>query len=148
MDITFNKSPHRRLNILTGEWVQVSPHCMKRPWQGQYEEQEKIIRRNMMKMLSLPGSVRAGGAQNPVYSTTFAFENDFSALLPDTELGHINKDNLLVANSENGICRVIYFSPRQNLTLPEMEVNHIRKVVDLWVDEYRELGSKPFINYV
>jgi len=29
---------HRRYNPLIGEWVQVSPHRAKRPWQGQVEK--------------------------------------------------------------------------------------------------------------
>lgn len=149
MEITFNDRPHRRLNILTGEWVQISPHRTKRPWQGQQEEREKSNKPKHDENCYLcPGNERAGGMQNPDYTSTFAFDNDFSALLPDTEPGHINKDDLLVANTERGFCRVICFSPRHDLTLPEMGVKQIRKVVDLWVDEYRELGSKPFINYV
>lgn len=149
MDIIFNDKPHRRLNILTGEWVQVSPHRTKRPWQGQKEEREKSNKpKHDNNCYLCPGNERAGGVQNPDYSSTFAFDNDYSALLPDTESAHINKDDLLFANTEKGICRVICFSPRHDLTLPEMDVDHIRKVVDLWVDEYRELGSKPFINYV
>ena len=35
---------HKRLNILTGEWVLVSPHRAKRPWQGQNEEASKEVR--------------------------------------------------------------------------------------------------------
>ena len=149
MDLTFNDRPHRRLNILTGEWIQVSPHRTKRPWQGQQEEREKSKKpRHDDSCYLCPGNERAGGVHNPNYTSTFAFDNDFSALLPDTTPAHLNRDDLLVANTERGICRVICFSPRHDLTLPEMEVDHIRKVVDLWVDEYRELGSKPFIKYV
>lgn len=149
MDLTFNDRPHRRLNILTGEWIQVSPHRTKRPWQGQQEEREKSKKPRYDESCYLcPGNERAGGVHNPNYTSTFAFDNDFSALLPDTNPAHLNRDDLLVANTERGICRVICFSPRHDLTLPEMEVDHIRKVVDLWVDEYRELGSKPFIKYV
>jgi len=86
--------------------------------------------------------------KNPEYSSTFSFTNDFSALLPGTESFTMNQNDLLIAETEKGICRVICFSPRHDLTLPEMDVDHIRKVVDLWVDEYRQLGAKPFINYV
>ncbi len=95
-----------------------------------------------------PGNSRAGDAENPYYKSTFAFDNDFSALLPDIDVDGVDRDDLLVARTEKGICRVICFSPRHDLTLPEMETGQIRNVVDLWVDEYRELGSKTFINYV
>ena len=30
---------HRRKNLLTGEWVLVSPQRTQRPWQGQLEDQ-------------------------------------------------------------------------------------------------------------
>lgn len=149
MNIKFNNKAHRRLNILTGEWIQVSPHRTQRPWQGQQAEQEKDQKREYdVKCYLCPGNRRAGGEENPDYKSTFAFDNDFSALLPDTVADEIDRDHLLVAHTEKGICRVICFSPRHDLTLPEMETNQIRNVVDLWVDEYRELGSKPFINYV
>lgn len=149
MDLKFNDKPHRRLNILTGEWVQVSPHRTKRPWQGQEEEQGKDRKPSYDDTCYLcPGNDRAGSATNPDYKSTFAFDNDFSALLTDIESAKVNEENLLVAETEKGKCRVICFSPRHDLTLPEMEIDQLRNVVDLWVDEYRELGSKPFINYV
>lgn len=149
MDFTFNDKPHRRFNILTGEWVQVSPHRTKRPWQGQEEGLEEDRKPAYDESCYLcPGNERAGNVTNPDYTSTFAFDNDFSALLPDTASAKINEDNLMVAETEKGQCRVICFSPKHDLTLPEMEIDQIRNVVDLWVNEYQTLGSKPFINYV
>jgi len=55
---------------------------------------------------------------------------------------------LLVSHPERGLCRVICFSPRHDLTLAEMTAAHIRDVVDVCVEQYIELGALPFINYV
>jgi len=149
MPLDLSNYPHRRLNPLTGEWIQVSPHRAKRPWQGKEEESpsEKKPKYDPECYLC-PGNDRAGDAHNPDYENTFVFTNDFSALKPDTPSNILNKDNLLVAKGEKGICRVICFSPRHDLTLPEMEHSQIREVVDLWIKEYRELGERPYINYV
>ena len=150
MDFSFSDHPHRRYNPLNGEWLQVSPQRAKRPWQGQEEETPEDTRPDYdPKCYLCPGNSRAGGkTQNPDYTSTFVFTNDFSALLNDTPTADYNKDDLLIANGEQGICRVICFSPHHNLTLPEMETSRIRNVVDVWVDEYRTLGEKPNINYV
>lgn len=149
MKLDFTKHPHRRLNLLTGEWVQVSPHRTKRPWQGQEEDTagEKKPEYDPGCYLC-PGNERAGDAKNPEYSSTFSFVNDFSALLPDSSNEEVNDGDLLIAKGERGLCKVICFSPRHDLTLPEMELSQVEEVVDLWVKEYRELGEKPFINYV
>lgn len=122
MSLDFNTDPHRRLNLLTGEWVQVSPHRTKRPWQG---KQEKTHSDSKLKhdatCYLCPGNVRAGGIQNPNYSSTFSFVNDYSALLHNSSHDKFNDNNLLIAKGERGICKVICFSPRHDLTLPEME---------------------------
>lgn len=148
---TFNLDDHshRRLNILTGEWVQVSPHRAKRPWQGQVEKQQKDMRPEYDEGCYLcPGNIRAGGKQNPDYTSTYVFENDFAALQSDAPDGEFNIDDLLVAKSEKGVCKVICFSPKHNLTLPEMSVEEITTVVALWTEQYKEIGSLPYINYV
>jgi UDPglucose--hexose-1-phosphate uridylyltransferase len=141
--------PHRRFNALTGEWVLVSPHRSKRPWQGQQEKTQKEERPAYDPTCYLcPGNVRANGEYNPDYKNTFVFENDFGALLPNTPSGGISQEGLLIAEGERGICKVICFSPRHDLTLSEMADEEIRQVVDLWQQEYRELGALDFINYV
>jgi UDPglucose--hexose-1-phosphate uridylyltransferase len=140
---------HRRFNPLTGEWVLVSPHRTKRPWQGQ-EEQPVVEDRPQFdpECYLCPGNARAGGGANPDYTSTFVFQNDFSALLPDVPAGQSDDHELLLSESESGICRVICFSPRHDLTLAEMGVDAIRNVVDVWAAQYQELGSLDSINHV
>ena len=140
---------HRRYNPLTGEWLLVSPHRALRPWQGQQEKMPPDQRPAYDPTCYLcPGNVRANGAHNPQYTGTFVFDNDFAALQPDGPAGGINIDNLLIAEAETGVGRVMCFSPRHDLTLPEMTPEAIRAVVDVWVNEYQTLGAHPDINYV
>lgn len=149
IDDHFFEQPHRRLNILTNEWVQVSPHRTQRPWQGKQEHVGGISKLEYDPSCYLcPGNLRAGGKKNPVYTETFAFDNDFSALLPDIHHMQLNQSELLVGKSERGLCRVVCFSPRHDITLPQMSSKQVRKVVDVWVREYVELGALPFVNYV
>ncbi len=149
MELNYSEHPHRRYNILTGEWVLVSPHRAKRPWLGQVEKAaDEVIPQYEPKCYLCPGNERAGGKRNPEYKNTFVFENDFSALHFDTPSEKINKDNLIIAKGEPGICKVVCFSPRHDLTLPEMEEKDIRRVVDVWSEQYLTLGEQNKINYV
>lgn len=141
--------PHTRLNILTGEWVLVSPHRTKRPWQGKVEAVSTASRPAYDPQCYLcPGNNRADGSANPDYKESYVFTNDYSSLLEDTPAGGVNDSGLLIASSQRGICRVISFSPRHDLTLPEMSAAEIRKVVDLWQTEYKNLAATEWIKYI
>jgi UDPglucose--hexose-1-phosphate uridylyltransferase len=141
--------PHRRLNPLIKEWVLVWPHRNERPWQGQVEsvaiERQPAYDPNCYLC---PGNSRAGGARNPQYEGTFAFDNDFAALKPETARFSIDESDLLVAESESGRCRVVCFSPRHDLTIAQMRVLDIRRVVDAWIQEFQQLGDEPDISAV
>jgi UDPglucose--hexose-1-phosphate uridylyltransferase len=142
------RDPHRRFNPLTGRWVLVSPQRTERPWQGQVERNVAPLEIEYDPSCYLcPGNVRAGGVNNPEYASTFVFDNDFPALRTDTPAALVN-DGLLRAETEQGICRVVCFSPRHDLTIARMDVAALTTVVDAWRDQYQALGDLPFINHV
>lgn len=142
-------TPHRRLNALTGDWILISPHRTQRPWLGQVEK-EPIEQRPAFdpSCYLCPGNARAGGAHNPAYENTYVFTNDYSALLPDTPRATWQAGGLYEAETERGICRVVCFSPRHDLTLARMDLADIRCVVDVWSDQYEELGALPWVRHV
>ncbi len=154
--------PHLRLNALTREWVLVSPHRARRPWQGQVEKAppENLPPYDPTCYLC-PGNTRAEGVKNPLYASTYVFDNDFPALLPadgNNEdpvsedhrpfASDIPQNDLFTARPEWGLCRVVCFSPRHDLTLATMQAGEVEAVVRAWIEQTLDLGQKDFINYV
>src|SRR5690349_17049097 len=108
--------PHHRFNPLTREWVLVSPQRTERPWQGKVEAASQPAEVGYDPHCYLcPGNERAGAACNPRYTGTFAFDNDYAALLAQGPDAEENAEGLLVSRAERGICRVLCFTPRHDL---------------------------------
>lgn len=143
---------HRRLNLLTGDWVLVSEGRTKRPWQGAVREDESTRKRVLAHdpdCYLCPGTKRATGEVNPDYESVFVFDNVFSALTTGSSSDcSIASGSMLRAESESGLCRVICFSPRHDLTLARMQTAHIEKIVDAWIVQTRDLLSMPDIRSV
>ncbi|WP_417368684.1 UDP-glucose--hexose-1-phosphate uridylyltransferase [Gelidibacter japonicus] len=148
MDKNLQDYSHKRYNILTGEWVLVSPHRAKRPWQGQNEavsDEERPAHDPSCYLCA--GNTRINGEQNPDYKDVFIFSNDFAALQTTSPAFSVN-EGLFIAESEQGICKVVCFSPDHSKSLADMAVEDINKVVKAWQKEYLLLGSSELINYV
>ena len=144
------ENPHRRFNPLSGDWVIVSPHRSARPWDGQLEPSDTGEQLPYEPDCYLcPTNTRAGGEQNPDYQTTHVFTNDFAALLPDpSSAAESDPDGLLISEPERGICRVICYSPRHDLSLARMTPPQVEPIITTWIDEYRSLATHDFINHV
>jgi UDPglucose--hexose-1-phosphate uridylyltransferase len=139
---------HKRKNMLTGEWVLVSPHRTQRPWQGQVDDPETVKARPYEEDCYLcPGNGRANGQANPDYSGPFAFDNDFPALSAASEIEQ-GSSPLLLAQAESGCCRVVCFSERHDLRLANMDDPVIFRAVNFLIEEFATLDQRADIGYV
>ena len=144
-----NDASHRRFNPLTREWVLVSPHRTQRPWLGQTERAARPAEQRYDPDCYLcPGNRRANGEVNPPYPQTLVFANDFPALQREAGGEAIDESGLIVAEPERGLCKVVCFSPRHDLTLARMSVDEIEPVVKVWTEERRALGALEAIRWV
>ncbi len=150
----FKELPHRRWNPLIEEWILVSPHRTKRPWMGKQEDNKnsKLPRYDPGCYLC-PANLRANGVKNPDYNSTFVFDNDFSALVENknyikTQIEENYVNGLVKQKTETGECRVVCFSPRHDLTLPNMEKKDVINVINIWIQQYIEIGNKKDISYI
>lgn len=149
MEFDSSQHPHRRFNPLTRQWVLVSPHRTKRPWQGAVgEDRADQIPQYEPTCYLCPGNDRAGGHKNPPYEETFVYDNDFPALLPDSPSGTVKEKDLLISQPEKGYCRVLCFTPRHDMSLARMPLGDIVKVIDVWRQQFEELGALKEINHV
>jgi UDPglucose--hexose-1-phosphate uridylyltransferase len=145
-----NEHPHRRYNPLINEWVLVSPHRSKRPWQGQ---NETVFSNELPPYDSTcylcPDTIRANGMTNISYENCYVFENDFAAIIPEeVHFEETSEATFFRAVPERGISKVVCFSPKHNLTLPEMELESIENIIQTWQKEYAALSKIEFVNYV
>ena len=138
----------RRWHPLLKEWVILSAKTANRPWSGdKVKKPETDSPEFDEKCYLCPGVKRASGELNPRYAKTFAFTNDFSSFSADAP--QVRSDDFFTRHEPaNGVCRVVCFSPRHNVTLAEMKTEEILDVVALWKEEYKTLSADKTIKNV
>jgi UDPglucose--hexose-1-phosphate uridylyltransferase len=141
---------HRRLNLLTGEWVLVSPQRLQRPWQGLVERAAATtLPAYLADCYLCPGNPRAGAHRNPAYVGPYAFDNDFPALTSATaSAAGFAAAPLFVSEAESGICRVACFSEHHNLCLADMSPDAALAALRFLVQEWRRLDERDDVGYV
>lgn len=76
------------------------------------------------------------------------FNNDFPALLEDVpspptpDSSSSSESELFQMSAARGVCRVMCFHPKSNVTLPLMSIQEIRAVIDKYV---QYIGYKLYL---
>lgn len=133
--------PHRRFNPLTNRYVQVSPHRLERPWQGEESDPESPVPSYDKGCYLCPGNTRKSGKVNPDYAGVYVFDNDFPALMENCAEASAD-DPLFRAHATPGKCRVMCFSPDHSKSLPQLLIEQLVDIVDAWAEQTQELGQR------
>ena len=120
-----------RYNPLIKDWVMIASHRQNRP--------------QMPKDWCpfCPGSGKV-----PEHFTVYEYDNDFPALSQNPPIPDDVATELYKTKEAYGKCEVILYSPEHTVTLPELSVEHIRELVDLWTSRFEELRKDERIKYI
>lgn len=119
-----------RWHPLTKDWVMIASHRQGRP---------------QMPKDWCPFC--PSGGKVPDYEV-MEYDNDFPALSQNPpEPDPVETDFFRTAPAY-GKCEVILYSPKHTITLPELPVSHIRKLVDLWTERFEAISKDESVKYV
>ncbi len=138
-----------RWHPLREEWIIIAAHRQNRPWNGEtIAHEEATLPAYLSDCYLCPGNLRVSGARNEDYSSTFVFDNDHPCVGFDAPAEPAQPTGVYRNRPAAGIARVVCYSPDHSLTLAELEISEIIKLLRVWREQYIELGSHPQINHV
>ncbi len=120
-----------RWHPLTKDWIMIASHRQNRP--------------QMPKDWCpfCPGSGKV-----PDDYEVFKYDNDFPALSQNPPVPDDVATDFYKTAPAYGKCEVILYSPQHTVTLPQLSVSHIKKLVDLWTERFVEISKDENIKYV
>jgi len=137
-----------RWQPLLEQWVIIAANTKVRPWSGEVSKlSTESAPAHDPDCYLCPRVTRANGEVNPDYQGTWAMDNDFPSLAPSAPQPEASSEWFKRAPAI-GRCRVLCWSEKHHLTLPELSLSDIRRVVDLWCSEYKTLAADPLIKHV
>jgi UDPglucose--hexose-1-phosphate uridylyltransferase len=138
-----------RWHPLREEWVILAAHRQDRPWSG---ETVQHLQENLPEYSAdcylCPGNSRVSSQVNPQYLRTFVFDNDHPCVSESSPHELPKPSGIYRNRPAQGIARVVCYSPKHNLTLPELAPEQIEDLLHVWQHQYRDLGSRPAIDHV
>ena len=138
-----------RWHPLREEWVIIAAHRQDRPWSGEtLQAEEKILSAYVADCYLCPGNLRVSGKTNANYDQIFVFDNDHPSVAIDAPANEPPASEVYQSKPATGIARVVCYSPRHDLTLTDLELPEIEKLLDVWQGQYAELGGRPEIEHV
>lgn len=139
----------QRWHPLRREWVVVAAHRQDRPWLGETQTARLPPVPSLDAQCTFcPGNVRVSGAKNPAYESVFVFDNDRPCVGVDAPTELAVPPGIYRNRVANGIARVVCFSPRHDLSLAEMDVGGVERVLATWQAQFAELGARPEVAHV
>lgn len=120
-----------RWHPLLDEWVVTATHRQERP--------------NLPKDVCpfCPGSKLV-----PDSYDMYIYPNDFPTFQTPPPVSSIRPTELYRVEPAVGVSDVVLYTSDHNRQLAELDVAHIRRLVNLWVNRYRELGRREEIKYI
>jgi UDPglucose--hexose-1-phosphate uridylyltransferase len=139
----------QRWHPLREEWVIVAAHRQNRPWIGEMVGRRRDpLPRYLPDCYLCPGNKRVSGRVNDKYDRTFVFDNDHPCVGTDAPDAAVSAAPVFRNRPARGVARVVCYSPRHDLTLAQLPVGEVAHLVEVWQQQYGELGSRPGIDHV
>lgn len=139
----------QRWHPLREEWVIVAAHRDDRPWKGETVASERPKTPAYDETCFMcPGNPRVSGLRNERYTDVFVFDNDHPCVGPDAPTDLAPAPGMLRNRPAKGAARVVCYDPRHDATLAELPVERIDRLLEVWQEQYRELGARPEVEHV
>jgi len=139
----------QRWHPLRREWVVVAAHRQNRPWNTeQLSHTAHALPEYVSDCYLCPKNARVSGARNADYDGVFVFDNDHPCVSPHAPATLAPPPGIYQSRPASGIARVVCYTPRHDLSLAELGVPDVVRLMQVWQEQYRELAARPEVRNV